>query len=589
MFLRRRAFFGAAFALIFVLAAQPSISQDIAYFDNFAIVNVHVIPMDSERLLNDQVVIVSNGLIQDVGSAADTEIPPGMPVIEGNGRYLMPGLADLHVHVLHEDELVNYLAWGVTTVMHLGGSGIPGREILELRNQISAGNTPGPNIYTTNRVFDGDPRLNDRSLELTDPESARQEVRNLKEGGFDFIKIYNNIAQPEFEATVDEARKVGLSVIGHVPRKFAALTALAGGQNAIAHTEELFFSYFEGPRSTADGMNKVYVPDMSKLKPLLDVMIANQVATMPDLSFTFTDLIMWDDLDLLWNDGDFPYLHPTVASMWQSGNINRRSNIENFVLREQWKYELMLDLTKSFQDAGILQVIGTDAAIPGLFPGKAAHRELTELVKAGISNFDALAIGTRNGGEFVRRFINEDVRFGQVLPGYRADLILLDENPLQDVRHVRSVSDVAVNGRFMLRASIDERRNQLKTRYKFLRSANDSVDAALAGNLAAADLRKIIGENAEDKEFLGGIEARVNAAGYAAAFADDLDRAKEILHLNTNLFPDSANTWDSLAEITLDMGDAQGALTLYQKALDADPDFSNAAKQIERIRADLGK
>ena len=108
------------------------------------------------------------------------------------------------------------------------------------------------------------------------------------------------------------------------------------------------------------------------------------------------------------------YVHPDTVSDWQVSNINRRDEIENFVVREQWKYELIQELTRQFQQAGILQVIGTDASLPGLFPGKAAPRELTGLVKTGLSNFDALSIGTRNAGEFVRRYIDEDARFGQI-------------------------------------------------------------------------------------------------------------------------------------------------------------------------------
>jgi len=589
MFSRRSSFYTTTFALLLLLLAYPSSAQIKPSSSGFAIVGVNVVPMDVERVLEDQTVVVSNGLIQTIGNSATTEIPPGTIVVEGHGRYLMPGLADLHIHLLHEDELINYLAWGVTTVMHLGGSGIPGTDILNIRKQIDAGRELGPNIYTTDRVFDGEPRLNNRSLELTDPDIARQEVRNLKNAGFDFIKIYNNLDQPEFEATADEARKVGLPVIGHIPRKFDALTALSGGQAAIAHTEELFFSYFGGPRSTDPGMITDYQPDMSKLTRLIDAMVQNDVATMPDLSFTFTDFVMWDDLEILWNDSDFPYLHPSISSSWQAGSINRRSNIENFVIREQWKYELMLDLTKSFQEAGILQVIGTDASLPGLFPGKAAHRELTELVKAGLSNFEALVVGTRSGGDFIRRYIDEDVRFGKVLPGYRADLIMVDRNPLEDIRNVRSISDVVVNGRFIARSIIDERRHELKDRYEFLRSANSETDAALNEPDGEPAIRKIIEANADDDEFLGAIESRINSAGYSAANANDLDQAARILELNTKLFPGSANTWDSFAEITLHLGDYEAALSLYRKALDADPNFTNAANQIEKILSDANE
>ncbi len=563
-------------------AVHTAIAQDGS--GDFAIVNVNVIPMDEERVLEGQTVIIGDGVIRSVTSTAAITLPADSTQIDGDGRYLMPGLADLHTHIRHEDELVNYVYWGVTTIMHMGGSGAAGRRQLEYRRRIADGALIGPNIYTTNRTLDGDPPLSNNALSITTAEEAKREVRKLREEDFDFVKIYNNVSQVVFDAIVEEARIQGLAVIGHIPRSLDPLQALNSGQDAIAHTEEFFFSYFEGPRSTVD-MPRDYRANLDKLPPLIDALVANEVAVMPDLSFTFTDMVMWDGLEALWNDPEYPYLRPETASMWQAGNINRRDEIENFIVRERWKYALIQELTLRFEEAGILQVIGTDASLPGLFPGKAAHRELTELVKAGLSNFDALAVGTRNAGEFVRRYIDDEARFGQVRPGFRADLVLLEGNPLDDIRNARAVSAVAVNGRYFDRAVLDERRALLRVQYAALNAANDAIDAALEAGDAPAVARELLKRHENDAEIAATIENRFNAAGYAAAFAGDLERSRQILRLNTELFPASANTWDSLAEITLMSGDRQGALALYRKALEVNPGFSHAAQQIERILA----
>lgn len=586
MFLRHYPFSAALLATFVSLMADLSLAQTEIVGNNFAVTNVNVVPMNTDSVLERQTVIVVDGFIESIGDTASTAPPVDMKIVDGTDLFLMPGLADLHVHILHEDEFINYLAWGVTTVMHLGGSGVPGSELLEHRGRISSGELFGPNIFTTNRVFDGKPRLNERSLEVTDPETARHEVRNIRQQGFDFVKIYNNLAQAEFEAVVAEARKQDLAVIGHIPRKYDALESLAGGQNAVAHTEELFFSYFDGPRSTGEDMIRNYRPDMSRLAALVDVMIANDVATMPDLSFTFTDLIMWDDLDILWSDPDFPYLHPAIASMWERGGINRRSNIGNFVVREQWKYDLIRELTRQFQDAGILQVVGTDAALPGLYPGKAVHRELTELVKAGLSTYDALTIGTSNAGEFLRKFIDKDIRIGRIEPGYKADIVLLTDNPLEDIRNARTVVGVSVNGRYTARSGIDAKREALKSRYVFLRGANDAVDAALASGDPAANIAKLITANTDDQEYLSLVENRINAAGHSATVAGDLESAEEILVLNSELFAQSANTWDSLAELKLYKGDRDAAIDLYRRALEIDSDFRHAEEMIQKILSD---
>jgi len=565
--------------LLLAVLAQPAVAQD---HSRYAIVGVDVIPMDSERVLENQAVVIEDGVIQSISDLAATTLPADLLQIEATGRYLVPGLADLHVHLRNADELINYVSWGVTTIMHLGGSGESGDPLLQYRKEISSGTRIGPRIYATDRILDGDPAIATGAHSVRSEADARRIVRDLKAGGFDFVKIYNNVSQPVFDAIVDEAGQQGLPVVGHLPRSFDTLTALSSGQNAVAHTEEFFFAYFDGPRST-ENMPREYEPDMSKLPALIEVLKDNDVAVMPDLCFTFGNLLMWDSLEHVWHDPEYRYLHPDTASMWRGGNINRRAEIENFILRGQWKYNLLQRLTRDFQKAGILQVIGTDASLPGLFPGKAAHRELTELVKSGLSNFDALAIGSRNAGEFVRRYIDSDVRFGQVLPGYRADLVLLDANPLEDVRNARTVTAVIVNGRYIEKSELDQRRDALAEDYSELYALQEEVDTALADAQFSARMQGLVDAHRGNADAETTIETHINAAGYAAGFAGDLDRAKALLELNTELFPRSANTWDSLAEITLYLGDRKRATAYYQEALKVDPGFTNAAEQIEAI------
>lgn len=186
-----------------------------------AIVGVNVVPMDEERVLNNQTVFVIGDRITLVEDSATTTIPVGAIRIAGNGRYLMPGLMDLHNHLRHSDEYVNYLKYGVTTVMHMGGSGSRGTRILEDRQRIEAGDILGPNIYATRQIFRGG------------ADDVRGRVMNLKRDGYDFVKIYNEVTYAQFKAIVDEASKQGLPVFGHIPRGFDPLMAMKEGQNAI--------------------------------------------------------------------------------------------------------------------------------------------------------------------------------------------------------------------------------------------------------------------------------------------------------------------------------------------------------------------
>ena len=570
-------------ALSAVLASSVAAAAgDEATSQSFALIGVNVIPMDEERVLADQTVVVIDGVIRTIGDQHQTEVPDCVPTIPGNGRFLVPGFADLHVHITHEDDLLNYLNWGVTTVMHLGGFGVPGPVLLEHKQAIAEGRMLGPAIYTTDRTLDGDPPSGNNSMVLATEEEARAEVQRLKADGFDFIKAYQNFSRPVFDALVAEAQAQDLAIVGHLPRHFDALDAITGGQNAIAHTEELFFTYFEGPRSTID-MPHDYRADLSGIPILIEAMLENDVAIMPDLSFTFTDQLMWDDLDLLWNDAEFNYLHPATAATWRSGNINRREGIENFVLREEWKYDVMQELTLRFQEAGVLQVVGTDAAVPGLFPGKALHRELTEFVKAGLSNFDALKIATANGGEFIRKYIDADSRTGLVKPGYTANLVLLAENPLEDVRNARTVEAVSVNGRWTDAVQLAARRTQLLANYTEIGRVQSHIEVALQNGSEASVVPTVRDQYANDPVILSMIESQLNDAGYSAFGDDDIVRAREIFSLNTEVFPNSANTWDSYAESFFMVEDYAQAKALYRRALDADPEFSNATGMLNRI------
>ena len=565
----------------------PAVAAEVTE-RSFAIVGVTVVPMDSDRVLPNQTVIVSGGRIRAIAETASTPIPPQAIRIDANGQYLVPGIADLHVHLRGADEYESYVANGVTTVMHLGSSPRHARELLSHRDEIRAGTRHGPNIYTTERIIDGDPPASNSAHRISTPDTARAQVETIGKNGFDFIKTYNNVSEVVFAATVAEARKQGLPVIGHIPRNFAPATAFAGGLDAVVHTEEFFFTWFKGPRSIVD-MDRSYRADLSTLPGLIALLKDNDVAVMPNLSFTYTNFVMWDGLENLWNDPEVRYMHPDTLFGWQVSNINRREEIENFVVRGQWKYDLMQELTREFQKAGILQVLATDASAPGLFPGKSAHRELTELVKAGLTNFEVLSIATRNAGEFVRRYIDSEARFGQLLPGYRADFVLLADNPLEDVRNMRSIRGVAVNGRWQDQEALQRGRDELAARVAAIHSINGRVDAALENPDAMRLLSTLLEEVAADDELPGIIEQRINSAGYAAAFADDVERAAVILEYGTQLFPGSANAWDSLAEITLYLGDRGQALEYYRRALVVDPEFSNAARQIRVLTAEPAK
>ena len=549
-----------------------------------AFTNVNVVSMTDDGLLKDQTVIISDGVVVAIGSAGELAVPSGADVIDGEGRYMMPGLADMHVHLRNQDEYINYLAHGVTTVMTLGGPWNRALRIRDERDAIRGGDLLGPNIIATAYILDGDPPTGGGSTlrSMATPQAARAAVAEIDEAGFDFIKTYNNISLEAFDVIVEEAAARGMPVVGHIPRNFDPTHSLGAGLDAVAHSEEFFFTVFQGPRSTSN-IDKSYRPDLSLIPRLVKLLKEAGVYAMPDLSWTYSTQVMWDDLDNVWSDPEIPYVAPALLNGWRSGGLTRRDNLENFVFRDNIKYTLMQELTRRFQDAGIPQLLGTDAPGPALFPGKSAHRELRELVKAGLTNLDALEIATRNAGDFSAANLRRSEQFGRVAPGYRADLLLVDGNPLEDIRSVENISGVMVRGRWLDRAEIDDRRATLAAHYAELNQISgllaDAFDAGTLAESAAAMASK----HSENEQALSEIEQTINTLGYRYVGSDDLERALGVFKVNTTLFPGSANTWDSLAETYLSLGNRDKSIELYRKAIEVDPTFSNARVQLDRI------
>ena len=198
-----------------------------------AFVSVTVVPMDSERVMADQTVIVRDGRIDEIGPASQAHVPENAVVIDGRGRYLMPGLADMHVHLESEDpaSLAVFLANGVTTVRCMWGN----PEILQWRRDVESGELLGPTIYTTGPILDGDPPYWPGSTVITTPEQAVREVAAEKQAGYDAVKVLDNLLPDVYEAVLRAAREQGLPVYGHVPWRVGLEDALGGGQKSFEH------------------------------------------------------------------------------------------------------------------------------------------------------------------------------------------------------------------------------------------------------------------------------------------------------------------------------------------------------------------
>lgn len=412
--------------------------------------NVRLVTMSEPGLLDGMAVVIENGVITEIIPADEAEARGG-DYIDGAGGYLTPGLIDAHVHHYGVVPQINYVANGVTTVIGLGQRD-SAEAFLELRRAALAQEVIAPRVYTTYMTIAN-------HIEIEDPEEARAYVRKLKSDGYDLVKIYNNISKPVFDAVVNEAEKNGLSVFGHLPRSFPVAYSLSHGLDVVAHAEEFYFAYLGGPRDQElagfDGSN---IPDYSKMQKVIDLMVKHDVALIPNIVFSFVTMRFWDDEAAAMADPELAYWPPEVLDAWRQTNGARRDQVDKRMLRDRIKYNAIHELTRRAHDAGVLIVTGTDAPVRGVIPGLSVHSEMRELIKSGLSFEEALAAATKNGGELISKYIDEDARVGMIAPGYEADLILVSDNPLDDIRNMSNIEGVMLDGRWLDRAALDAMR-----------------------------------------------------------------------------------------------------------------------------------
>ncbi|HKP11648.1 MAG TPA: amidohydrolase family protein [Blastocatellia bacterium] len=430
-----------------------------------AFVRVNVVTMTRDGLLKDQTVVVEGGKITRVGPSASVRLPRNARRIDGRGKYLMPGLVDFHVHLRDPSELLSYLIHGVTTVVQMSGPTGNVPDVLALRRRIAGGEIAGPNVYTTGRILDGDPAVFPGvSTVVKTPAEARRAVEEQYRAGVDFIKVYNNLTSDVLRAAVEAAHRRGLAVIGHIPRRDgrpqALQTALAAGQDMIAHGEEFFFTYFYGDADSQLNRGLPPQPERSKIPSAVRMVRESGAAVTPNLSFVAMTRRQLDSLDAVLSDPETRYLHPDVLALWREQNPTRRTDLARFSLRERAKYAFLKELTPALQAGGVLLLLGTDSSAPGLFPGASAQLELRELVEAGLKPHQALAAGTRNAGQFIKRHVRGAETFGTVAPGQRADLLLLEANPLTKVDNISRIAGVTVRGRWLSKGELEKMRDE---------------------------------------------------------------------------------------------------------------------------------
>lgn len=367
-----------------------------------AIEDVAVVPMDRDTIIAHQTVIIDGGRIAALGPAGSVQVPGGARRIDGRGRYLMPALTDMHVHLSAAD-LDAYLASGIGTVRNMWGHA----GITRLRREIEAGTRRGPRIHSASPGLDGTPPQWPATVIVTDPESAAVAVRRESErdDGWEYIKVYSRLSPEVFDAVMQEVRARKLTAVGHVPLAVDIRHALEAGLRSVEHLT----GYDRAVSTTGQGGTWAWIDvDTARFAPLVEATRRAGAWNCPTLA-----------------------IYTALARQHSAAEQAAVSRHRRLFVRRLF-------------ESGAPILAGSDAGIQVVAPGTSLHDELRELVAAGLTPYEALRAATVAPARFFG-----DSAAGVVRTGAHADLLLLDGNPLDDVSNAASIRTMILRGALM--------------------------------------------------------------------------------------------------------------------------------------------
>lgn len=521
--------------------------------------HVAVVTMADANVLQDQTVVVRDGRIVSITPAGETPPQKGGKVIDGRGRFLAPGLADMHTHIDDPLDFPLLLANGVTTTLNMGGAS--SAYVHALRAGIRSGRILGPDPML-GLLVDGPGDAGGKGLVPKSTDEARRVVDNAKAEGYDYIKVYSRLQPDMFEAIMDEASRIGIPVIGHVVRSVGLEKSFARGQVMVAHAEE-YLTVFDDDDH----------PDFARIPELVQLTSKYKVVVT-------ANLMGIDNIAAQWGKGDALVegllttpealrMRPELRARWRAKGYSRMAGTYNA------QATFATALVKALHAAGVPILAGTDAPdIVGSVPGYSLHDEIELLARIGFGNYDALATATRVPGEFVARTLKYPVRFGVVAAGNRADLLLLEGNPLDDLTVLRHPVGVMVRGTWVPAAKLQSLRDGPMRAYRAAESTSDRFLKRVDDVGAPTAIKQFRAQLAKP-EPLRVPDVLVNRAGYKARKAGRKEDAEALFRFETELYPLSWNAFDSLAETQASLGKKTEAVRAYRRAYELNPKNGN--------------
>jgi len=443
----------------------PAPTPGSAHSTATAFVDITVVPMDSNHELAHQTVIVDGDKIVAMGPTASTTVPAGATAIAGAGKWLVPGLVDMHVHFNEEQDGALYVANGITTVRNMWG----GEEQLAWRAKAKAHDPSyfGPSIYTAGPIVDGDPPVWAGSTVVHDAKEAIATVDAEKKAGYDFVKVYDGLPLEAYDALAAEAKKVGIRFAGHMPNAVSLDHAIAEGQASVEHLTGYLqeaqdaTSKAKTLKGVERRMEMAKHRDASKLPALAKLTADAKLANCPTLT-VLSRFSQLDHPEELMTRPENKFVSPATLDRWNPKNDFRTKTMtpEMFAaMREGDAFRNQL--VKALADAGAPILAGTDTPNPFVVPGFSLHEELGRLVAAGLTPYQALQAATANAADWIG-----DPAIGRIAVGGRADLVVLDADPLADITATTKRTGVMIRGAWLTAQQLTAKLDDLVASFK---------------------------------------------------------------------------------------------------------------------------
>jgi tetratricopeptide (TPR) repeat protein len=564
-------------------------SNDIIVFKN-----VNLISMTSAKVIPHQTVLIKGNTIFKIGNSKSLSTPKGAIIVDGNGKYLMPGLADMHVHFgLREWETPDanlFLANGVTTIRDL----TQGESVSSIKKwcvDFNSKNRLGPTIYDAWTIWG-----NESQVMATVPL--------IKTNGYDCLKVNDFLSRADFFNVLKKAKESGIYTLGHIAYPVTIDDVIASGMEELSHVELLPIALIHDPQfdsvakeqwgdemlkrmfgllgpvhqdQSGSGLQKVKARLAAEIRKLQGKDVVVTTTLVCDQAMA----LMYNDLKRISERPDSCYLAPRF---WDDLKNGKEKN--SFFRGREWAAQLFYDLVLYSMDEirknRIPIVAGTDTGpvFMGIVPGFSLHDELQLLIDCGYAPYEALSAATRDASKIIAKMTGRD-EFGTIEPGKRADLLLLENNPLSNIASARNPLGVMTAGVWLDKGKLNELL-QIKRKLvtPILREVAKKTSSAEA---VVAEYEKLVGTNRLNDYYMG--EPVLTTLGYDFLKLVMIDEAIKIFKFNVGEYPYAANVYDSLGEAYLKKGDKSLAIENYRKALSMDPSFEssrNALRELEK-------